>query len=72
MLDLEERAYYKEVVDNAQRGNEDRLDEMRRRLQEIHAKREKEREEIVMQKRIQQFMLVLCATKSIIAYLQIF
>lgn len=56
MLDLEERAFYKEVVDNAQRGNEDRLEEMRRRLQEIHAKREREREEIVKQKRIQQFM----------------
>lgn len=56
MLDLEEREFYREVVDNAQRGNESRLDEMRQRLQEIHAKREKEREDIVKQKRIQQFM----------------
>lgn len=56
ILDLEERELYKEIVDNAQRGNESRLDEMRQRLQEIHAKREKEREDLVRQKRIQQYL----------------
>lgn len=56
MLDLEEREFYKEVVDTAQRGHESKLDEMRHRLQEIQAKREKEREDIVKEKRIQQYM----------------
>lgn len=56
MLDLEEREFYKEVVDNAQRGHESKLEDMKRRLQEIRAKREREREDIVKQKRIQQYL----------------
>lgn len=56
MLDLEEREFYREVVDNAQRGGESRLEEKRQRLQEIRAKREREREEIVKEKRAQQYM----------------
>lgn len=56
MLDLEEREFYKEVIDNAQRGQESKLAEMRRRLREIQVQREKEREDTVKQKRIQQYL----------------
>lgn len=56
MLDFEEHEFFKEVVDNAQRGHESKLDDMKKRLEEIRAKREREREDIVRQKRIQQYL----------------
>lgn len=56
MLDLEAREHYKEVIDQAQRGGETRMYENKQRITELKAKREAERQEIVQQKRIQQYM----------------
>ncbi|KAK5647453.1 hypothetical protein RI129_002345 [Pyrocoelia pectoralis] len=52
----EERDYIKETIDYTQRGGESKEEEMKKRSQEIIAKRENERLEIVKEKRLQQYM----------------
>lgn len=59
LFGMEEREFYQETVDKAQRGNEDKYDEMRVKAAQLKAKREEERLKIVEQKRVQQYMLVL-------------
>lgn len=59
MLDLEEREFYWEVVDRAQRGGETKMEEHKKRIAELQAKREAERQEVVNKKRLQQYMYVL-------------
>lgn len=56
MLAEEERVFYWETLDQAQRGDETRLETMKQRAAQLIAKREAEREEIVKQKRLQQYM----------------
>ncbi|KAK4885480.1 hypothetical protein RN001_001751 [Aquatica leii] len=56
LLAIEEREFYHETVDVAQRGNENRMDDMKKRSLELIAKRESERLEIVKEKRLQQYM----------------
>lgn len=56
LLFEEERQYYYEATDQAQRGGDTRLDEMKIRVKELKAKKEEEREAFVKQKRIQQYM----------------
>ncbi|KAF2880680.1 hypothetical protein ILUMI_25499, partial [Ignelater luminosus] len=53
----EEREFYWETLDKAQRGDETRLETMKQRAAQLIAKREAERNEIVKQKRLQQYML---------------
>lgn len=65
MLDIEEREFYREIVEKAQTGGDTRFEEDKRRIQELKAKREAERLEIVKQKRIQQYMY---AEPSIVFY----
>lgn len=52
----EEREFLRETVDNAQRGNDSKYDEMKQKAIELKARREAERLEIVHAKRIQQYM----------------
>ncbi|XP_031329644.1 cilia- and flagella-associated protein 53-like isoform X2 [Photinus pyralis] len=52
----EERDYIRETIDCAQRGGESQMEEMKRRSQEIIAKRENERLQLVKEKRLQQYM----------------
>lgn len=56
LFGMEEREFYKETVDKAQRGNEDKFEEMRIKAAQLKATRERERLEIVHQKRLQQYM----------------
>lgn len=56
LLAEEERKYYWEAVDQAQRGDETRIDEMKIRVKQLQAQKERERQEIVKEKRIQQYM----------------
>ncbi|KAL3288760.1 hypothetical protein HHI36_003195 [Cryptolaemus montrouzieri] len=55
MLGHEERQFYAETVDQAQRGKESKLLEMKERAEKIKAKRENERLKIVEEKRFFQY-----------------
>lgn len=52
----EEREYYKETIDTAQRGGDTRSEEMKKRIEVLIAKREVEREKVVQEKRLLQYM----------------
>ncbi|XP_044745731.1 trichohyalin-like [Coccinella septempunctata] len=55
MLSIEEKQFYFETVDNAQRGKESKLAEMKERAEKIKAKREAERLKVVEEKRFLQY-----------------
>jgi hypothetical protein len=56
MLLEEEQAWSRECVDKAQRVNERKLEEMKLKAEEIRKKREVERQKLVHEKRIQQYL----------------
>ncbi|XP_030767092.1 cilia- and flagella-associated protein 53-like [Sitophilus oryzae] len=55
LLCKEERQYYYETVDSAQKGSDLKMEEKKQRAEMLKAKREAERLEIVHQKRIEQY-----------------
>lgn len=55
MLSIEEKQFYFETVDNAQRGKESKLAEMKEKAEMIKAKREAERLKVVEEKRFLQY-----------------
>lgn len=55
LLSQEERQYYFETVDVAQRGTDRKLDEMKVKAEMLKAKREAERLELVHEKRLEQY-----------------
>jgi hypothetical protein len=52
----EEEAWTREYLEKAQRDNEKNLGEMKLKVEEIRYKREAERQKLVQEKRIQQYM----------------
>jgi len=52
----EEDAWTREYVGKAQKNNEKNLEEMKLKVEEIRNKRETERQKLVHEKRIQQYM----------------
>jgi hypothetical protein len=52
----EEEAWTLEYVGKAQKNNEKKLEEMKLKVEEIRKKREVERQKLVHEKRIQQYM----------------
>ncbi|XP_056629834.1 cilia- and flagella-associated protein 53-like [Diorhabda sublineata] len=56
MLCIEEREFYRMTVEQAQRGDERKMDNMKRTVEQIRAKREEERLELVRKKRIEQYI----------------
>ncbi|CAG9765965.1 unnamed protein product [Ceutorhynchus assimilis] len=55
MICKEEREFYYETIDSAQRGADRKMEEMKLRAQMLKANREEERLKIVHQKRIEQY-----------------
>jgi hypothetical protein len=56
MLLAEEEAWTREYVDQEQRVNEKKLEEMKLKVEDIRNKREAERQKLVQEKRIQQYL----------------
>ncbi|CAK9816993.1 hypothetical protein ANTPLA_LOCUS9200 [Anthophora plagiata] len=56
MLLKEEMSLIHEVVDQAQHGDDARMDDMRRRTEEIHKEQEEQRQAVVAAKRMQQYL----------------
>uniref|UniRef100_A0A6P7H0Z5 Calponin homology domain-containing protein DDB_G0272472-like n=1 Tax=Diabrotica virgifera virgifera TaxID=50390 RepID=A0A6P7H0Z5_DIAVI len=56
MLCAEERQLYHETVEMAQRGDEMRMENMKRTVEQLRARREEERLKLVKQKRIEQYI----------------
>ncbi|XP_072377340.1 cilia- and flagella-associated protein 53-like [Diabrotica undecimpunctata] len=56
MLCAEERQFYNETVEMAQRGDEMRMENMKRTVEQLRARREEERLKLVKQKRIEQYI----------------
>ncbi|KAJ8933901.1 hypothetical protein NQ318_011917 [Aromia moschata] len=55
LLYEEERQFYYETVDAAQRGDETKMEDMKKRVEALRAEREAERLDVVHQKRIEQY-----------------
>lgn len=55
LLYKEERELYVETVDRAQKGDETRMEEMKKRAEILRAQKEAERQQIVEKKRIEQY-----------------
>ncbi|KAF7270898.1 hypothetical protein GWI33_016162 [Rhynchophorus ferrugineus] len=55
LLCKEEREYFYETIENAQKGSDIKMEQLKQRAQMLKAKREAERLEIVNQKRIEQY-----------------
>lgn len=56
MILVEEAAFTKEVVEQAQHGGDSRMDEMRARVEELQKQRDEEHRAIVAAKRMQQYL----------------
>jgi hypothetical protein len=56
MLLAEEAAWIREHVDQEQRVNEKKLEEIKLKVEEIRNKREAERQKLAQEKRIQQYL----------------
>jgi hypothetical protein len=56
MLLREEAALTQEYVDKTQRVNENKLEEMKLKVEEMRNRREAGRQELVREKRIQQYL----------------
>lgn len=65
MLCKEERQFYYETVDRAQKADETRMEEMKRRAEILRAQKEAERQEIVEKKRIEQYRYCVITTSMI-------
>lgn len=53
---MEERLYYHETIESAQKCNDLKYEEMKEKAQLLKAKREEERLKLVNDKRVQQYM----------------
>jgi hypothetical protein len=56
LLLAEEESWTQEYVDKIQRGNEKKLEEMKLKVEEMRNKREADRQKLVQEKRIQQYL----------------